>query len=86
MTNPTETKTSAAVTYQFPTDFWWGTASSATQMEGAAFEGGKGLNIWDYWYMQQPNRFFNGVSATEASNFYHLYEQDIALMKELGHK
>nr|WP_074037852.1 glycoside hydrolase family 1 protein [Exiguobacterium profundum] len=72
-------------TYQFPTDFWWGTASSATQMEGAAFEGGKGLNIWDYWYMQEPNRFFNGVCATEASNFYHLYEEDIALMKELGH-
>ena len=21
--------------YKFPTDFWWGSASSATQMEGA---------------------------------------------------
>jgi len=85
MTNPTQTRMKEQKTYQFPTDFWWGTASSATQMEGAAFEGGKGLNIWDYWYMQEPNRFFNGVSATEASNFYHLYEEDIALMKELGH-
>ena len=85
MTNPTQTLMKEQKTYQFPTDFWWGTASSATQMEGAAFEGGKGLNIWDYWYMQEPNRFFNGVSATEASNFYHLYEEDIALMKELGH-
>ncbi len=85
MTNPTQTRMKEQKTYQFPTDFWWGTASSATQMEGAAFEGGKGLNIWDYWYMQEPNRFFNGVSATEASNFYHLYEEDIVLMKELGH-
>ena len=27
--------------YKFPTDFWWGSASSATQMEGAYNVDGK---------------------------------------------
>ncbi len=71
--------------YQFPENFWWGSASSATQSEGAAFDGGKGDNIWDLWYQEQPNRFFNNVSATEASTFYQNYQTDIALMKEIGH-
>src|SRR5699024_10306977 len=31
--------------YQFPEGFLWGAASSATQSEGAANEGGKGKNI-----------------------------------------
>ena len=83
--NQTENTTMQEKKYTFPTDFWWGTAASATQMEGAAHEGGKGPNIWDYWYEQEPNRFFDGVGATVASDFYHQYEEDIALMKELGH-
>ncbi|MCT4792653.1 MULTISPECIES: glycoside hydrolase family 1 protein [Exiguobacterium] len=83
--NQIENMTGQTKKYIFPTDFWWGTAASATQMEGAADEAGKGPNIWDYWYEQEPNRFFDGVSANVASNFYHRYEEDIALMKELGH-
>lgn len=71
--------------YQFPENFWWGSASSAPQTEGAAFEDGKGENIWDLWYKNEPNRFFNGVSATEASTFYKNYRSDIALMKDIGH-
>lgn len=71
--------------HQFPDNFWWGSASSAPQTEGAAFEGGKGENIWDLWYQLQPERFFNNVSATEASTFYKNYRSDIALMKEIGH-
>uniref|UniRef100_A0A5Q0TLT8 Family 1 glycosylhydrolase n=2 Tax=Vibrio algicola TaxID=2662262 RepID=A0A5Q0TLT8_9VIBR len=71
--------------HQFPKNFWWGSASSATQTEGAAFEDGKGENIWDHWYKTQPNRFFGDVSATDASTFYQHYRSDIALMKEIGH-
>ncbi|NMM65770.1 glycoside hydrolase family 1 protein [Clostridium sp. P21] len=71
--------------YKFPEGFWWGSAASATQMEGAAREDGKGLNIWDYWYEKEPNRFFDGVGPEIASNFYHKYKEDIKLMKEIGH-
>ncbi len=68
--------------YQFPKDFWWGSASSATpssatQMEGAAHEGGKGENIWDHWYKEEPNRFFDEVGPENTSNFYHQYKEDI---------
>lgn len=50
--------------YQFPKDFWWGSATSATQIEGAADEGGRGKNIWDYWYEIEPERFYNQVARS----------------------
>ena len=31
----------------FPKDFVWGTATAAQQAEGAAFEDGRGLSVWD---------------------------------------
>ncbi|GIP63236.1 6-phospho-beta-glucosidase GmuD [Virgibacillus pantothenticus] len=71
--------------YRFPNDFWWGSAASATQTEGAAAIGGKGKNIWDYWYEQEPNRFFQQIGPAKASRFYEKYKEDIALMKQLGH-
>ncbi|QAA34516.1 glycoside hydrolase family 1 protein [Clostridium manihotivorum] len=73
------------VKYKFPEGFWWGSAASATQMEGAAKEDGKGLNIWDYWYEKEPTRFFDGVGPEVTSDFYHQYKEDIKLMKEIGH-
>ncbi|MGF1761286.1 glycoside hydrolase family 1 protein [Photobacterium sagamiensis] len=71
--------------FTFPEGFWWGSATSATQSEGAAFEGGKGKNIWDLWFELQPTRFHNQVSATDASTFYSNYRDDISLMKKVGH-
>ncbi|MCR6105744.1 glycoside hydrolase family 1 protein [Salipaludibacillus agaradhaerens] len=73
------------VQYKFPDNFWWGSAASATQMEGAAHEGGKGENIWDHWYKIEPNRFFDGVGPETTSDFYHQYKEDIQRMKEIGH-
>ena len=32
---------SMSIQYKFPAGFWWGSATSATQIEGAANEGGK---------------------------------------------
>ncbi|KUJ00545.1 glycoside hydrolase family 1 protein [Vibrio sp. MEBiC08052] len=71
--------------YQFPQHFYWGSAASATQTEGAAFSGGKGENIWDHWYKSEPNRFHQGVSATDASTFYEHFRSDIQLMKDINH-
>lgn len=31
----------------FCKEFAWGVATAAYQIEGAAFEGGRGLSIWD---------------------------------------
>ena len=71
--------------YRFPDNFWWGSASSAPQMEGAANRGGKSANIFDYWFSIEPERFHNGVGPTDTSTFYDNFESDIKLLKQLGH-
>lgn len=71
--------------YQFPAGFWWGSAASGPQTEGV-FEGdGKGASIWDYWYQQEPEKFFNGLGPEKTSQVYTRYQEDIQLMKETGH-
>lgn len=71
--------------YIFPKDFWWGSASSATQMEGAFDIEGKEKNIWDYWFEIAPEKFHNKIGPSDTSQFYYKYKEDIKLMKELGH-
>jgi len=71
--------------YKFPKNFWWGSATSATQIESAADTDGKGKNIWDYWFEIESNRFFDEVGPNSTSDFYYNYKEDIQLMKEIGH-
>ncbi|MFM2484457.1 glycoside hydrolase family 1 protein [Celerinatantimonas yamalensis] len=71
--------------YQFPTDFWWGSASSAAQSEGASQRDGKAKSIWDHWFEQSPSRFFDEVGPEDTSTFYDHFQSDIKLMKQLGH-
>jgi beta-glucosidase len=68
---------------QFPTDFVWGTASAAYQIEGAASDDGRGESIWDR-FCATPGKVRNGDSGAIACDFYHRYPEDIALMRELG--
>ncbi|MGE8204637.1 glycoside hydrolase family 1 protein [Heyndrickxia sp. NPDC080065] len=71
--------------YRFPSNFWWGSAASGPQTEGAAFTDGRKSSIWDYWYSNEPECFHNSVGPEHTSNFYHQYKEDIQLMKETGH-
>ena len=71
--------------YQFADDFWWGSATSAPQSEGASARDGKSQNIFDYWYDIAPERFHHQVGPSEASTFYDHFQQDILLLKKLGH-
>ncbi|MBC1424121.1 glycoside hydrolase family 1 protein [Listeria seeligeri] len=73
------------MTYKFPENFWWGSAASGPQTEGAANVDGRKPSIWDHWYDIEPGRFFNDVGPTNTSNFYYQYKEDIALMKQTGH-
>lgn len=65
----------------FPNDFWWGASSSAFQIEGAWNEDGKGMSVADFNSFKRSDR---QADSKVASDFYHHYEEDIELMKELG--
>ncbi len=68
---------------EFPKGFIWGVGNSAYQSEGAWNEDGRGESIWDR-YCHIPGNIVNGESGDVASDFYHRYKEDIALLKEMG--
>lgn len=68
---------------QFPKSFKWGTATASYQIEGAAFEDGRGLSIWDTFSHTRGN-VVNGDNGDVACDSYHRYQEDIEIMKELG--
>ena len=67
----------------FSKDFMWGASSSAFQIEGAWDEYGKKLTVADYNSFKKSHL---QADTKVASDFYHNYEEDIKLMKELGMK
>lgn len=69
----------------FSKDFKWGVATSSYQIEGAANEDGRGPSIWDT-FSATPGKVVNGESGLVANDHYHLYKDDVALMKGLGVK
>jgi beta-glucosidase len=78
-------KLSELVLGQFPKDFMWGTATAAYQVEGAVNEDGRGKSIWDT-FSHTPGKTKNGDTGDVSCNQYHLYEDDIKLMVDLGIK
>ena len=69
----------------FSKDFIWGAATASYQIEGAAFEDGKGLSVWDR-FSHTPGKVFGGHTGDIACDHYHLMEQDLDLMQRLGIK
>jgi beta-glucosidase len=67
----------------FPSDFIWGAATASYQIEGAAFEDGRGESVWDR-FSATPGKVRGGDSGAVACDFYHRYRDDIRLMRELG--
>lgn len=69
----------------FPRRFGWGSATASYQVEGASQEGAVGFLYRDTFSHRQ-GRTLNDDTGDVADGFYHLYPQDIALMKDLGLK
>lgn len=67
----------------FPSDFVWGSATSAFQVEGAKYdENGnllRGLSVWDFFSQ-------NGENGDVAIDQYNRYPEDVALMAKAGLK
>jgi 6-phospho-beta-glucosidase len=68
-----------------PEGFLWGAATSAYQCEGAALEDGKKENQQDVINRQIHNEY-GYADASVASDHYHHYKEDVALMAEMGFK
>ena len=71
--------------YEFPKTFLWGAATAAAQIEGGAYEDGRGPSIWDA-FAHLPGRIKNNDVPDVSCNSYHLYEKDIEMMKKIGLK
>ena len=68
---------------EFPQGFLWGAATSAFQVEGAAYEDGKGLTISDVRSAKKKDK---QMDTTVSVDHYNNVKQDVLLMKELGMK
>ena len=69
----------------FPKDFLWGAASSAYQIEGWSTADGGGVSIWDT-FSHTPGKVAYGDNGDIACDSYHRYDEDVALLKEMGAK
>ncbi len=67
----------------FPKDFFWGTATSAYQIEGAWKDDGKGESIWDR-FSHTPGTIKDKDTGDTACDSYHRWRDDIALMRAMN--
>lgn len=67
----------------FPEGFVWGCATSAYQTEGAVTDDGRGPSIWDT-FSHIPGKTSHGDTGDVADDSYHLYKEDVRLLRNLG--
>jgi beta-glucosidase len=72
-------------TARFPDRFLWGMTSAAYQVEGAWNVDGKGESNWDR-FAHTVGKVKGGATADVACDQYHLYKDDIAILKRLNQK
>lgn len=71
------------VVKSFPEGFLWGASTSAYQCEGAALEDGKKENQQDV-INREIHQEYGYADCSVASDHYHHYKEDVALMAEMG--
>jgi beta-glucosidase len=67
----------------FSKEFVWGVATASYQIEGAALEDGRGECIWTR-FSHTPGKVKQGDTGDVACDHYHLFKDDVALMKKIG--
>jgi beta-glucosidase len=69
--------------YRYPKGFLWGCSTAAYQVEGGAKDGGRGPSLWDV-FSHTAGKTHNGDTGDVSADSYHLYKDDVQLMKNLG--
>lgn len=67
--------------YQFKEGFLWGASSSGVQSEGICDKVNQ--SIWEYWFEQEPERFYEQLSNFVACDTYNRFEEDVKLMQDI---
>ncbi len=70
---------------RFPNGFLWGMATAAYQVEGAWNVDGKSESVWDR-FAHTVGKIKGGATGDIACDQYHLYPEDIAILKRLNVK
>jgi beta-galactosidase len=68
---------------RLPSNFVFGAATAAFQIEGANHTDGRTDSIWDT-FCRVDGAVINGDDGSVACDHYHRYPHDVALMKRLG--
>lgn len=72
----------------FGSDFTWGVATAAFQIEGSSAVDGKGPSIWDTFTHRRDRHgrtpVKDGTTADVATDSYRRFREDIALVRALG--
>lgn len=67
----------------FGSDFQWGVATAAYQIEGAWDEDGKGRSVWDE-FTHTKGKIKSGENGDVSCDFYHRYPDDLAIMRDMA--
>ena len=68
----------------FGSDFQWGVATAAYQIEGASKKDGKGVSIWDTFSNHKRGKYIKDRSnANHSCKHYKLHAEDISILKTL---
>jgi beta-glucosidase len=67
----------------YPKGFVWGCATAAYQIEGGAKDDGRGPSTWDV-FSHTAGKTHEGDTGDVADDSYHLYKEDVRLLKNLG--
>ncbi|CAH1423772.1 unnamed protein product [Lactuca virosa] len=82
--SPSTNKMSRADFTELESDFTWGAATSAYQIEGAASEYGRSPSIWDTFCIEKPAAIANGDSGINGVNSYFKIKEDVQMLKKMG--
>ncbi len=67
----------------FPSNFTWGAAAAAYQIEGAVAVDGRAPSIWDV-HSHEAGRIFENHNGDTACDHYNRWPEDVALMRNLA--
>ncbi|XVE54510.1 hypothetical protein DITRI_Ditri03aG0087700 [Diplodiscus trichospermus] len=68
----------------FPSDFVFGTSTSAAQTEGSTKSGGKGPSVWDQFVRNFPGKIMDKSNLEVAIDSYNRYKEDELALRDLG--